>query len=159
MRENRRTCCRIDRYLVPTDFTICNPHALGAHLIPAPELLWRVQNERLMLAHDIESSPQLYARIGGALYLMLIVLGFYGQAIRNRFVVSGNASATAVNIASHEPMWRAGIAAEFLALICATAFAMIYFYLLRPVSKELNLMATFLRCRQFPGDTGHVSNF
>src|SRR5438067_1136868 len=98
-----------------------------------------------MLAYDIESSPQLYARIGGALYLGLIVLGFYGQAIRNKFVISGNASATAANIASHESIWRVGIAAEFLALVCVTALAMIYFYLLRPVSKELNLLATFLR--------------
>ena len=56
-----------------------------------------------------------------ALYLMLIVLGFYGQVIRNRFVISGNASATAINIASHESTWRPGIAAEFLALICVTA--------------------------------------
>ena len=38
---------------------------------------------------------------------------------------------------------RVGIASEILALICATALAMIYFVLLRPVSKELNLLATF----------------
>jgi hypothetical protein len=44
-----------------------------------------------------------------------------------------------------ESLWRAGIAAEFVALICAIALATIYFVLLRPVSKELNLLATFLR--------------
>ena len=98
-----------------------------------------------MLGHDIESSPQLYARSGGVLYLVLIVLGFYGQAILGKLVVSGDASATAINIASHESLWRVGIAAEFVALVCVTALAMIYFYLLRPVSKELNLLATFLR--------------
>ena len=98
-----------------------------------------------MFARDIESSPQLYARLGGALYLVLIGLGFYGEAIRDKFVVPGNASATAGNIASHEFVWRLGIASEFIALICVTALAMIYYYLLRPVSKELNLLATLLR--------------
>ena len=98
-----------------------------------------------MLGHDIESSPQLYARIGGALYLTLILLGFCGQAVLDKLTVSGNASATAINIVSHESLWRAGITAEFVALVCVTALAMIYFYLLRPVSKELNLLATFLR--------------
>jgi hypothetical protein len=44
-----------------------------------------------------------------------------------------------------ESLWRFGIAAEFVALICTIALAMIYFFLLRPVSKELNLLATFLR--------------
>ncbi len=40
---------------------------------------------------------------------------------------------------------RLAIAAELLALACVTALAMIYFVLLLPVSRELNLLATFLR--------------
>src|SRR4051794_7981119 len=97
------------------------------------------------MKHSIEASPQLYARIGGALYLALIVLGFFGQFTMGRVIVSGNAAATATNITSMETLWRLGIAAEFVALICVTALAMIYFFLLNPVSKELNLLATFLR--------------
>jgi Domain of unknown function (DUF4386) len=94
----------------------------------------------------VESSPQLYARIGGALYLILIVLGFFAEAfVRDRLIVSGDAAATTANITAMEPLWRSGIASEFLALICATALAMIYFVLFEPVSREVNLLATFLR--------------
>jgi hypothetical protein len=102
--------------------------------------------ETRMTEHSVETSPQVYARIGGALYLIIIVLGIFGEAfVRGRIVVSGDAAATAANITSMEPLWRFGLAAEFLALICTIALAMIYFVLLRPVSKELNLLAAFFR--------------
>jgi hypothetical protein len=98
-----------------------------------------------MTGRSVESSPQLYARIGGVLYLMLIGLGIVGQVVKEKVIVSGDAAATAANLMSMETLWRFGIAFEFLALICVIALAMIYFVLLRPVSRELNLLATFLR--------------
>jgi hypothetical protein len=98
-----------------------------------------------MTRRSVESSPQLYARIGGVLYLMLIGLGIFGQVVKEKVIVSGDAAATAANLTSMETLWRFGIAFEFLALICVTALAMIYYVLLRPVNKELNLLATFLR--------------
>jgi hypothetical protein len=98
-----------------------------------------------MTIRSVEESPQIYARIGGALYLILIVLGFFGQFVMGRVIVSGDAAATAANITSMESLWRCGIAAEFVALVCVTALAVIYFVLLNPVSRELNLLATFLR--------------
>src|SRR4051794_25753800 len=98
-----------------------------------------------MSNRTVETSPQLFARIGGGLYLVLIVLGIYLQVVMGWVVVSGDATATAANLASMESAWRLGIAAEFLALACVVALSMIYFVLLRPVSRELNLLATFLR--------------
>jgi hypothetical protein len=98
-----------------------------------------------MTGRPVEFSPKLYARIGGALYLMLIGLGIVGQVVKEKVIVSGDAAATAANLMSMETLWRFGIAFEFLALICVIALAMIYFVLLRPVSRELNLLATFLR--------------
>ena len=98
-----------------------------------------------MIKRTVESSPQLYARTGGALYLMLIVLGIFGQVVKEKVIVSGDAAATAANLMSMETLWRLGIAFELLALICVIVLAMIYFVLLRPVSKEVNLLATFLR--------------
>jgi hypothetical protein len=91
-------------------------------------------------------SPQLLARIGGALYLTIIVLGIFGEIfVRGRTVVSGNAMATAANLKAMESLWRFGIASEFFAVICDIGLAMIYFFLLRPVSKELNVLAAFFR--------------
>jgi len=97
-----------------------------------------------MTDRTIETSPQLYARIGGALYLIIIVLGIFEEAfVRDRLIVSGNAAATAANLRSMESLWRLGIASEFFLLICALALLLILFGLLRPVSRDLALLAVF----------------
>jgi Domain of unknown function (DUF4386) len=94
---------------------------------------------------SIEKSPQLYARIGGALYLIIIVIGLFGEAfVRDRLIVSGDAAATSANIMSHESLWRFHIAAELFLLICAVALLLILFALLRPVSRDLALLAVFI---------------
>src|SRR5438094_9285126 len=97
-----------------------------------------------MTSRTIETSPQPYASIGGALYLTIIVIGLYGEAfVRDTLIVSGDAAATAANIMSHESLSRFHIAAELFLLICAVALLLILFVLLRPVSKDLALLAVF----------------
>jgi hypothetical protein len=94
--------------------------------------------------HDVQTSPQIYARIGGVLYLIIIVIGFLGEAfVRNRLIVSGDATATAERIRASEFLWRVSIAGEFFLLICAVALALIFYVLLRPVSRDLALLAAF----------------
>lgn len=97
-----------------------------------------------MMDRTVESSPQLYARIGGALYLVIIVIGLFGEMfVRDKLIVSGDATATAKNIMASELLWRFHIAAELFLLICAIVLLMILFVLLRPVSRELTLLALF----------------
>ena len=97
-----------------------------------------------MTDRTVETSPQLYARIGGVLYLIIIVVGLCGEAfVRDRLTVSGDAAATAANIISHESLWRFHIAAEIFLLICAIALLFILFVLLKPVSRDLALLAAF----------------
>jgi len=97
-----------------------------------------------MKDRTVETSPQLYARIGGVLYLIIIVLGLFGEAfVRDRLIVSGDATATAANIRSMESLWRFHIAAELFLLICAVVLLLILFVLLRPVSRDLALLAAF----------------
>ncbi len=97
-----------------------------------------------MTDRTVETSPQLYARTGGVLYLIIIVIGLFDEAyVRNSIIVSGNAAATAANIRSLEWLWRFGIAAEYVLLICAVALTLIFYLLLRPVSRELALLALF----------------
>lgn len=92
----------------------------------------------------LEVSPRLLARIGGALYLIIIAIGLYGEAfVRDRLIVSGNAMATAANLRAHESLWRLHIAAELFLLICAIALLAIFVVLLRPVSRDLVLLAAF----------------
>ena len=97
-----------------------------------------------MASQTVETSPQLYARIGGMLYLVIIVIGLFGEAfVRDRLIVSGNAGATAANIMSHESLWRFHIAAELFLLICTVALLWILFVLLRPVNRDFALLAVF----------------
>jgi len=97
-----------------------------------------------MTNHRINNWPQVYARIGGVLYLTIIVIGLFGEAfVRDRLIVSGDAAATAANVMSHESLWRFHIAAEIFLLICAVALLLILFVLLRPVSRDLALLAVF----------------
>ena len=89
-------------------------------------------------------SPQVVARIGGVLYLIIILIGIVGEGlIREPLIVSGNAAATAERIRAAEPLWRAGIAGELVLLTCGTALTLIFYVLLRPVSRELALLAVF----------------
>jgi len=100
--------------------------------------------EAEMTDRSIEDSPQLYARIGGALYLIIISIGLFGEVfVRDRIIVSGDATATAKNIIASQPRWRLHIAAELLLLICAVVLLVILFVLLKPVSRGLVLLAAF----------------
>ena len=87
---------------------------------------------------------RLVARVGGMLYLIIIVLGALGEAVvRGSIVVPGNATATAANLRSMEWLWRIGVAGEVLLLVCATALALILYILLRRVSRDVALAAVF----------------
>ena len=82
------------------------------------------------------------ARVGGVLYLIIIVLGALGEAVvRGSIVVPGNATATAANLRSMEWLWRLGVAGEVVLLTCAIALALILYILLRRVSRDLALAA------------------
>jgi hypothetical protein len=89
-------------------------------------------------------SAQSVARVGGALYLIIIILGALGEAVvRGSIVVPGNATATAANLRSLEWLWRLGVAGETVLLASAIALALILNVLLRPVSRDLALVAVF----------------
>ena len=88
--------------------------------------------------------PHTIARIGGVLYLIIIVCGLWEEMfVRSRLIVPGDAALTAANIASHELLWRLGIAAELVLLSCATAQAVVFLVLLSPVSRHLTWVAVF----------------
>ena len=106
---------------------------------------------------SIEASPRTLARIGGFLYLIIIAVGLYGEVfIRERLVVSGDAAATAANIRSMESLWRFGVAAELLLLTCAVVLTWIFFILLRPVSRDLALLATFFNLVSMALETAYT---
>jgi Domain of unknown function (DUF4386) len=60
-----------------------------------------------MTDRGVEPSPQIYARIGGVLYLIIIVAGGFAEAlVRSNLIVSGDAAGTAKNIMASESLWH-----------------------------------------------------
>ncbi|NHZ39434.1 DUF4386 domain-containing protein [Massilia aquatica] len=87
---------------------------------------------------------QRYARIAGALYLVIIVIGLLGETlIRNSLVVPGNAAETAQRILASEALWRLGVAGQLVLLLCAVGLSLAWYVLLRPVNRNLTLLAMF----------------
>lgn len=92
--------------------------------------------------HRINASPQLLARIVGVLYLIIIVGGVFDEAfIRGRVIVPLDPAATAANIQQMETLWRFGAALEVFMLMCSVGMAWIMWILLRPVSRDLAVLA------------------
>jgi hypothetical protein len=97
-----------------------------------------------MANRTIENSPQRYARIGGALYLAIIVLGAFAEGfVTNKLVVSGDAATTAQNILASADLWRLSVVGNLIVVLCAVPLLWIEYLLLRPVSKHLVLLAVF----------------
>jgi hypothetical protein len=93
----------------------------------------------------VEASPQTYARTGGILYLFIVVVGVFGELfVRGRLIVPGDAAATANNIMGSETLFRVGLTGELLGYAASGALAMILYVLLKPVSRNLALLAAFL---------------
>lgn len=96
-----------------------------------------------------ETSPQVYARIGGVLYLIIIVSGILGELfVRGRVVVPGDATATANNILASPLLWRMGIASDLVMHSCDVPLMMIFYVLLRPVDRNLARLAVLFNLVQ-----------
>src|SRR5437016_715813 len=88
---------------------------------------------------------QRYARIAGVLFLVSLVAGGFGEAyVPSKIMVSGDAAATAANIRSFEFLYRLGFAAFMIESLCDITLVLIMYALLKPVSRELSLLAAFI---------------
>lgn len=82
------------------------------------------------------------ARIGGILYLIIIFAGIFSEIfVRSKLIVAGNATATANNIIGSQLLWRMGIASDLIMHICDVPLVLILYILLKPVNKNLALLA------------------
>src|SRR5437660_2382011 len=89
-----------------------------------------------------ETSPQVYAQIGGVLYLIIIVIGFCSEFfVRDKLVVSGDVTATANNIVASESLWRISIAGDLILLVCAIGLTLNFYLFLRQVKIHIAFLA------------------
>lgn len=96
------------------------------------------------MANQRVESVQTYARIAGALFLISMVAGGLGEFyIPSKLIVSGNATATAHNVIASNFLFRMGFATYLVEAICDIGLSLVFYVLLRPVHRNLALLAAF----------------
>ncbi|MES2328714.1 MAG: DUF4386 domain-containing protein [Bacteroidota bacterium] len=90
----------------------------------------------------IQFNPNRYARIGGALYLLLIFVGMFSVLfVRDKLIIPGDPAATARNIIGSESLWRSGIIADLVMHLLDIPIMLVLYVLLKPVNKNIALLA------------------
>ena len=88
-----------------------------------------------------QASPQLYARSIGVLYLIVIIVGFFAYGYVPGRLVAADAAVTAHNLLGHALLWRAGVVAGLVVVVCGVPQLLCEYLLLRPVQRNVALLA------------------
>jgi len=105
---------------------------------PGINPVWRKSG---MGNHTVEASPQAMHECGGALSLVIIVLGAIAEGfVANKLIAPGDAATTAHNIMAAPALWQFSVAGDLIIVLCAVPLLWIEYLLLRPVSKQLVLL-------------------
>jgi hypothetical protein len=87
---------------------------------------------------------QTYAKVAGVLFLLTLVAGGFGEFyVPSQLIVSADATATANNIIASDSLFRMGFASYLVEAMCDVALTLILYVLLKPVGKDLALLAAF----------------
>ncbi len=99
-----------------------------------------------MPGHTEESSQRKAAKVAGLMFLF-IVIGWTlnWTLIDSKLIVAGNATATINNIMANELLFRIGITDELIFSISGVVLALALYILLKPINKNLALLALFLK--------------
>ena len=91
-----------------------------------------------------KTSVQTYARIAGVLLLLTLIGGGFGEAyVPSRLLAGSDANATAENFRAFDSLFRAGFAGYLVEAICDIGLSLVFYVLLKPVHKNLALLAAF----------------
>jgi hypothetical protein len=96
-----------------------------------------------MTTRTITTSPQVYARTGGALYLVVIAFGAFAEGFVMNKLVGPDATTTAHNIMASRGLWSVAVALDLVIPIIAVAGVWISYVLLSPISRSLILLDVF----------------
>jgi hypothetical protein len=99
-----------------------------------------------MTITSIDDSQRKAARVAGFAYLFSLAI----EVIHEFFIsphlnVAGNAAETARNILAHEQLFRLGIACDLIYAAGTVVLLAALYVILKPVSRNLALLATFWR--------------
>jgi hypothetical protein len=89
-------------------------------------------------------SPRVRARIAGLLYVLVIAGGIFAElGVRGRLVVTGDAAATAQNIAAHAMLYRLGFAVEVFYLLCNVPLSLVLYDLFGFIDRRTAVLMLF----------------
>ena len=91
-----------------------------------------------------DQSPRKTARMAGLFYLIFILTTVLATYVRSRFIVSGDAAATANNIMSSQGLFRVGFVTELVSAVFFLLAAWALYALLKPVNRNLALLFLLL---------------
>jgi len=99
-----------------------------------------------MTTRTAETSPLVYARVAGILYLIIAIAAIFGPTfVRSNLIVPGDAATTANNIMASQSLFRAGIVSYLVIFLSEIVLSVLLYVLLKPVSKTLSLIAMVFR--------------
>jgi len=92
-------------------------------------------------------TPRLEARVGGVLYLIIIIGGLFAPfAVAPTGMMLGDAALpTIAKILHSENLYVLGGAVQLFVYACDVGVALVFYDLLKPVSSSIALLATFFR--------------
>ena len=97
-------------------------------------------------ARGLQPAQRTAARLAGALYLGTMAAAVFVElSVRGRLFVSGDAAATARNIAASELLFRAGFVTDLLMYAAVAALVVALYVVLRPIDRNLALLAAVWR--------------
>jgi hypothetical protein len=89
--------------------------------------------------------PRVTARVAGALVLTTILAGVFAQGfVSNRLINFTDAALTANNILANRSLFQASFAVFLVEMACQIASAALFYVLLRPVSRNVAIVAAFV---------------
>src|SRR6266566_4431109 len=99
-----------------------------------------------MTISSIDESQRTAARVAGFAYLLSLATEVVSEfRIKPHLIVAGNAAETARNILAHETLFRIGIASDLIYSIGTVVLLSALYVILKPVSRNLALLAAFSR--------------
>ncbi len=87
--------------------------------------------------------PRSLARGAGLFWLLTILTSMFAFIMAGRFMVAGDAAATAANLTEHDGLQRLAFVANLIATVCYLVVTLLMYVLLKPVNRNVSLMGAF----------------
>ncbi len=93
-----------------------------------------------------EISPITWAKVAGVAYLIMMIVAIFAEFfVRQSIIELGDATTTANNIVDSEELFRMAIVGYLIILTLDVVLALALYIVLKPVEKNLALLAAFFR--------------